>query len=103
MMTLIGRVTIESVGRSGSLGSASVRIRKRDRRQHLNVNEDVHKYARGYFSCACYYPAQNALHKWQARTVHNSETKLRSVGTRSHAARGSWVPLSSSRPLSRTG
>jgi ubiquinone/menaquinone biosynthesis C-methylase UbiE len=53
----MGSVTVESVGRSG-LGSASVRIRKRDRRKHLNVNEDVHKYARGYFSCACYYPAR---------------------------------------------
>src|SRR5207237_6340032 len=102
MMTLIGRVTIESVGRSGSLGSASVRIRKRDRRKHLNVNEDVHKYARGYFSCACYHPAQNPLHKWQARRVRNSKTKFRTFGTRSRAVRGIWKALRTSRPLMRT-
>src|SRR5437899_10750702 len=102
MMTLIGRVTIESVGLSRSLRSASVRSRKRDRRQHLNVNEDVHKYARGYFSCARYYPAQNPLHKWQARRVRNSKTKFRTFGTRSHAARGIWNPLRTSKPLRRT-
>src|SRR5205823_13828110 len=87
---------------SGSLGSASVRIRKRDRRKHLNVNEDVHKYARGYFSCACYYPAQNPLHKWQARRVRNSKTKFGTFGTRSRAVRGIWKALRTSRPLMRT-
>src|SRR5438128_10260780 len=103
-MTLIGRVTIESVGRSGSLGSASVRIRKRDRRKHLNVNEGVHKYARGYLLCAdaVLLSGSNPLQKWQARRVRNSKTKFGTFGTRSRAVRGIWKALRTSRPLMRT-
>src|SRR5207253_2472851 len=103
MMTLIGRVTVESVGRSG-LGSASVRIPMGDRRQHLNVNEGVHKYARGYLLCAdaVLLSGSNPLQKWQARRVRNSKTKFGTFGTRSRAVRGIWKALRTSRPLMRT-
>src|SRR5437870_10803100 len=93
----------ESVGRSG-LGSASVRIPMGDRRQHLNVNEGVHKYARGYLLCAdaVLLSGSNPLQKWQARRVRNSKTKFGTFGTRSRAVRGIWKALRTSRPLRRT-
>src|SRR5438552_445051 len=65
MMTMMGRVTVESVGRSG-LGSARVRITMGDRRKHLNVNEDVHKYGRGYLAYAamsCPFSSIQSLRK----------------------------------------
>src|SRR6266566_1174882 len=51
MMTMMGMVIVESVDRNG-LDSASIRITMGDRRKHINVNEGVHKYGRGYFSYA---------------------------------------------------
>ena len=91
---MMGRVTVESVGRSG-LGSANVRIPMGDRRQHLNVNEGVHKYARGYLLCAdaVLLSGSNPLHKWRARRIRNSKTKSGIFGTRSHAGRGIWKAL----------
>ena len=91
---MMGRVTVESVGRSG-LGSARVRITMGDRRKHLNVNEDVHKYGRGYFSYAdaVLLSGSNPLHKWRARRIRNSKTKSGIFGTRSHAGRGIWKAL----------
>jgi len=88
-MTLMGRVTIESVGHNG-MGSASVRIPMGDRRKHLNVNEGVDKYARGYFSCAdaVVLSGTNPLQKWRSRRVCNSKTMFGIIGTQRHAARG---------------
>ena len=91
---MMGMVTVESVDRNG-LDSASIRITMGDRRKHINVNEGVHKYGRGYFSYAeaLLLSGSNPLHKWRARRIRNSKTKSGIFGTRSHAGRGIWKAL----------